>query len=44
MDGACSTHDSLEEHKIFWFENMEERRHSEGLGIDREIRLEWILG
>jgi hypothetical protein len=30
-------------HKKLWSENLKERDHSEGLGIDRRIILEWML-
>jgi hypothetical protein len=31
-------------HTIFWFEDMKGREHSEDLGVDGEIILEYILG
>jgi hypothetical protein len=31
-------------HTIFWLENLKERDHSEDLGVDGRIKLEWILG
>jgi hypothetical protein len=31
-------------HKIFWMENLKERNHSEELGVDGRVILEWILG
>jgi len=36
MGGACSTHERREIH-IFWFENLNEREHLEGLGVDGRI-------
>jgi hypothetical protein len=30
--------------KIFWLKNLKERDHSEKLGVDGRIILEWILG
>jgi hypothetical protein len=29
---------------MFWMENLKGRGHSEDLGIDGKIKLEWILG
>jgi hypothetical protein len=31
-------------HTKFWSENLKERDHSEDLGVDRKILLEWLLG
>jgi hypothetical protein len=31
-------------HTKFWSGNLKERAHSEDLGIDRRIILEWISG
>jgi hypothetical protein len=31
-------------HRKFWSENLKERDHSEDLGMDERIILEWILG
>jgi hypothetical protein len=31
-------------HIIFWLENFNGRDYSEGLGVERRIILEWILG
>jgi len=31
-------------HTQFWSKNLEGRDHSEDLGIDGKITLEWILG
>jgi hypothetical protein len=31
-------------HTTFWSENLNGRDHSEDLGVDRKIILEWILG
>jgi hypothetical protein len=31
-------------HIVFWLENLKERDHSDELGIDGRIILEWILG
>jgi hypothetical protein len=31
-------------HAIFWFGNLKGKNHSEDLGIDGRIVLEWILG
>jgi hypothetical protein len=31
-------------HTIFWLENLKGRDHSEDLGIDGSVILEWILG
>jgi hypothetical protein len=42
MGGSCSTHDMRNEYKI-WSENLNGRDHSEDLGIDGKIVLEWIL-
>jgi hypothetical protein len=33
-----------EMHTRFWLENLKGRDHSEDLGIDGKIILEWILG
>jgi hypothetical protein len=30
-------------HTIFWSENLKETVHSEDLGVDKRIILEWIL-
>jgi hypothetical protein len=38
------TWEGCEMHRIFWLENLKGRNHSEDLGIDRKIILEWILG
>jgi hypothetical protein len=29
---------------IFWLENLKGREHSEDVGVDEKIILEWILG
>jgi hypothetical protein len=31
-------------HTIIWLENLKGRDHSEDLGVDGKIILEWILG
>jgi len=31
-------------HKIFWLENLKGRDHSDDLGVNGGIILEWILG
>jgi len=31
-------------HTLFWLEDLKGRGHSEDLGIDGMITLEWILG
>jgi hypothetical protein len=31
-------------HTKFWSENLKGRDHSEDLGVDERIILEWILG
>jgi hypothetical protein len=31
-------------HTIFWFGNLNGRDHSEDLGVDGKIILEWFLG
>jgi hypothetical protein len=31
-------------HTKFWFVNLKGRDHSEDLGVDGKIILEWILG
>jgi len=28
---------------VFWFEHLNGRHHSEDLGVDRSVILEWIL-
>jgi len=30
--------------KIFWFEDLKGRNHSEDLDVDGKIILEWVLG
>jgi hypothetical protein len=30
--------------KIFWLENLRGREHSEDIGVDGKIILEWMLG
>jgi hypothetical protein len=30
-------------HTVFWFENLKGRDHSQNLGIDENIILQWIL-
>jgi hypothetical protein len=32
-----------EMHTVFWFKNLKGRDHSEDLGTDKRIILEWIL-
>jgi len=39
MSGECSTHGICEK----WLGTLNETNHSEYLGVDREIILEWIL-
>jgi hypothetical protein len=39
---SCVTSRKL--HTKIWLENMKERDHSEDLGIDGKIILEWIIG
>jgi hypothetical protein len=41
MGGTFNMHGRDE---IFWLENLKGRDHSEDLGIDGKIILQWILG
>jgi hypothetical protein len=43
MGRAQSTHGREKMHTKFQSENLKEGYHSENLGIDRKIILEWIL-
>jgi hypothetical protein len=36
--------EKIENHEIFWLENLMAREHLEDLGIHEKITLEWILG
>jgi hypothetical protein len=31
-------------HTIFWFKTLNGRDHSEDVGVDEKIKLEWIFG
>jgi len=44
VDGACSTLGRSEMRTKFWAEIPKGRNHSEDLGVDAKIILEWILG
>jgi len=44
MGGSNSTHGECEMHSDAWSENLKGSCHSEDLGIDGSIILEWILG
>jgi hypothetical protein len=44
MGGESSTHGRYENAYNIWVEKMKGRDHSENLGIDEKIILEWILG
>jgi len=43
MGMSCSTHGDMKKTTL-WSEDLEGRVHSEEVGIDRNIMLEWILG
>jgi hypothetical protein len=43
MGGECSTHDMKNVYNIV-VEKPEAENHSEDLGVDRRIILEWIVG
>jgi hypothetical protein len=40
----CSTHRREEMHTTFLSENLKGRDHSENIGVDGRIILDWILG
>jgi len=44
MGGACGTHRRGEMHTKFRSESLKGRDHSQDLGIDGKVILEWILG
>jgi len=44
MGGAYSTHEGREMLAKFWSRNLKGRNHSEDVGIDGRVILEWILG
>jgi hypothetical protein len=44
MSGSRSTHGRDEKCVQYFFEKPEGKRHSEDLGVDGRIMLEWILG
>jgi hypothetical protein len=45
MGGTCSTHErGKKKHIKFWLKNLKGRDHSDDLGVDGKILLEWILG
>jgi len=42
---ACSTHGrDGEMHTVFWSEKLKGRDHSQDVGVDGKITLEWMLG
>jgi hypothetical protein len=43
VSGACSIHEAIRMHTKFWSENLMGRDHSEDVGIDEKVILEWIL-
>jgi hypothetical protein len=43
MGRACSTH-GINSNAIFWLENLKVKHHSEHLGVDGRIVLEWTVG
>jgi hypothetical protein len=43
MGGSCSMNDRDEKRIIVLLENLKRRDHSEDLGVDGRIILEWIL-
>jgi len=44
MGGACSTYGEMRDAYKVWSKNPKGRDHSEYLGVDGKIILEWILG
>jgi hypothetical protein len=44
MGGACRMHGSDKESIHVGWKNLKGRDHSEDIGVDKKIILEWILG
>jgi hypothetical protein len=42
MGVSCGTHGNMS--KAHWFVCLEERGHSENLGVDGRVTLKWIVG
>jgi hypothetical protein len=43
MGGACCTYRGAEKCIHFWWVNLNEGDHLEGLGVSRRVILKWIL-
>jgi len=43
MGGSCSMHGEIGAYTKFWSEDPKGRDHSEDVGVDGRIILEWIL-